>query len=50
MERTSGTIHRCFSLPDTADAIAIVASSSLGVLKVVVPKKSAVRRRPIAVD
>lgn len=50
VERASGSFHRRFSLPDTADAQAIAASSSHGVLEVSIPKKAAVQPRRIEVQ
>lgn len=39
IERRTGSFHRRFALPDTADADAISAHGSNGVLEVVIPKK-----------
>lgn len=49
VERASGSFYRRFSLPDTADAQAIAATSSHGVLEVSIPKKAAVQPRRIEV-
>lgn len=50
VERAAGGFYRRFSLPDTADAQAIAASSSHGVLEVSIPKKAAVQPRRIQVQ
>lgn len=50
VERASGGFYRRFSLPDTADAQAIAATSTHGVLEVSIPKKAAVQPRRIEVQ
>ena len=49
-ERRYGGFHRCFALPDSADAGGIVARGHNGVLEVAIPKKpaSVSRRIPVA--
>ena len=49
LERISGRFYRRFSLPDTADAEAISATSANGILEVVIPKQPEVKARRIAV-
>lgn len=49
VERTSGSFHRRFSLPDTADAEAISARTEHGVLEVIIPKQAKVQPRRIKV-
>lgn len=49
VERTYGSFYRRFSLPDTANADAISASSKHGVLEVVIPKREAVLPKKITV-
>ena len=49
VERSSGSFYRRFSLPDTADADKIEASSKDGVLKLVLPKHAKVQAKKIAV-
>jgi HSP20 family protein len=48
-ERVAGSFHRRFTMPDTADHEGVRASTSHGVLQVVIPKKSAVQPRRIEV-
>ena len=50
VERTYGSFYRRFSLPDTANADAISASSKHGVLEVVIPKREAVQPKKISVS
>jgi HSP20 family protein len=50
VERAFGSFYRRFSLPDTADAEAISASSNQGVLEVSIPKKQALQPRRIEVS
>ncbi len=50
VERTYGSFYRRFSLPDTANADAISASSKHGVLEVVIPKREAVLPKKISVS
>lgn len=50
VERTYGSFYRRFSLPDTANADAISASSKHGVLEVVIPKREAVLPKKINVS
>ena len=49
VERTYVSFYRRFSLPDTANADAISASSKHGVLEVVIPKREAVQPKKINV-
>jgi len=49
-ERVRGRFHRRFSLPDTADAEKISASSNNGVLQVSIPKQEKKQPRRIAVN
>jgi len=49
VERTYGSFYRRFSLPDTANAEAISASSKHGVLEVIIPKREAVQPKKISV-
>ncbi len=50
VERSYGSFYRRFSLPDTADAEAIVAKSKHGVLEVVIPKRESVKPKKISVS
>lgn len=50
VERSCGSFYRRFSLPDTADAEAIVAKSKHGVLEVVIPKRESVKPKKISVS
>ncbi|MGR9100363.1 MAG: Hsp20/alpha crystallin family protein [Gammaproteobacteria bacterium] len=50
VERMHGSFYRRFSLPDTADAEAISAKSSNGVLEIVIPKREAVKPKKISVS
>lgn len=49
VERVYGSFYRRFSLPDTADAEKVSASSRNGVLEVVIPKQEKVQPRRITV-
>lgn len=49
VERTFGSFHRRFSLPDTANPDAISAKSKDGVLEIIIPKREAVQPKKIAV-
>jgi HSP20 family protein len=49
LERVHGSFYRCFALPDTADAQAISATGTHGVLEIVIPKKAAVQPKRIQV-
>lgn len=49
VERTFGSFHRRFSLPDTANSDAISAKSKDGVLEITIPKREAVQPKKIAV-
>ncbi|TDI78494.1 MAG: Hsp20/alpha crystallin family protein [Betaproteobacteria bacterium] len=49
VERTFGSFHRRFSLPDTANSDAISAKSKDGVLEIIIPKREAVLPKRIAV-
>lgn len=50
IERCYGAFRRSFSLPTTVDQERIAASCERGVLKVVLPKKSAARPRQVEVE
>ncbi len=50
VERISGRFFRRFSLPDTANADSISATSKNGILEVVIPKQPAVQARRISVE
>jgi HSP20 family protein len=50
IERVSGRFLRRFTLPDTADADAIKATSSNGILEISVPKQAVVQPRRISVE
>ena len=50
VERVSGRFYRRFSLPDTANAEAIRASSRNGILEVTIPKQPEVQARRIQVE
>jgi len=47
VERTSGMFYRRFSLPDSANAEAINASTKNGVLEIVIPKKEPIKPKRI---
>jgi HSP20 family protein len=49
VERTYGSFHRRFSLPDTANPDAISAKSKNGVLEIIIPKRESVQPKKIAV-
>lgn len=49
VERSHGTFYRRFTMPDTADADNIKASSQDGVLEIVVPKRAVAKARKIDV-
>lgn len=49
LERVSGSFYRRFTLPDTANADEISASSENGILEVVIPKQAQVESRRITV-
>lgn len=49
IERVRGSFQRRFSLPDTADAAGIRATSQHGVLEVVIPKQNKAQPRRIEV-
>jgi HSP20 family protein len=49
LERISGRFYRRFSLPDTANADEISATSTNGILEVVIPKQPEVKARRITV-
>lgn len=49
-ERTVGSFHRRFALPDSADADAISASGRHGVLEIAIPKKPQTTPRRIAIN
>jgi len=50
VERTYGSFYRRFSLPDTANAEAISATSKNGVLVITIPKREAVQPKKISVS
>lgn len=50
VERASGRFLRRFSLPESADAGAITAKTSNGILEVAIPKLPEVQARRIAVE
>ena len=50
VERVYGTFFRRFTLPDTADAEKVSASSKNGVLEVTIPKQEKVQPRKIKVS
>jgi HSP20 family protein len=49
LERATGNFYRRFTLPDTASADEISASSENGILEVVIPKQAQVESRRIVV-
>lgn len=49
IERVRGSFHRRFSLPDTANAEGITATSQHGVLEVIIPKQQKAQPRRIEV-
>lgn len=49
VERTYGSFHRRFSLPDTANSEEISAKSKNGVLEIIIPKRQSVQPKRIAV-
>jgi len=50
VERSYGTFHRRFSLPDSADAERVTAKGKDGVLEVFIPKHEKVQPRRITVS
>ena len=50
VERVSGRFLRRFTLPETADADAIKATSSNGILEISIPKQAVVQPRRISVE
>lgn len=50
VERSHGSFYRRFALPDSANAEAITASGSNGVLEISIPKKPETTPRRIAID
>ncbi len=50
IERSYGSFHRSFTLPQTVDREGIKASYKEGVLKVVLPKKEEVKPKQIKID
>ena len=50
VERVRGSFYRRFSLPDTADAERVSASSRNGVLEIIIPKQEKVQPRRITVQ
>ncbi len=49
-ERRSGQFFRRFTLPETADAESITATSKDGILEIVIPKQAVVKPRRICVE
>lgn len=49
VERTYGSFHRRFSLPDTANSEEISAKSKNGVLEIIIPKRQSAQPKKIAV-
>ena len=49
VERTYGSFHRRFSLPDTANSEEISAKSKNGVLEIIIPKRQSVQPKKIVV-
>ena len=49
LERASGKFYRRFTLPESADAEEITASSDNGILEVVIPKQPKIEARRIVV-
>lgn len=49
IERSYGSFHRAFSLPDTVDAEKVAASFDNGVLTITLPKKEVAKPRTIKV-
>jgi len=50
IERSYGSFHRRFALPDSADADGITATGRNGVLEIAIPKKPETTPRRIAID
>lgn len=50
IERIKGSFYRRFTLPETADADQITATSKHGVLEITIGKKKAVQARKITVE
>jgi len=50
VERSQGTFHRRFALPDSADADQISASGKHGVLEISIPKKAETTPRRITIN
>ena len=50
VERSQGSFHRRFALPDSADADNISASGKHGVLEIVIPKKAEAAPRRITIN
>lgn len=50
VERTHGSFHRRFALPDSADADNISATGKHGVLQIVIPKKAEKAARRITIN
>ncbi len=50
VERSVGTFYRRFSLPESADAQGITATSKDGVLEITIPKQERLQPRRIAVN
>jgi len=49
VERTYGSFHRRFSLPDTANSEEISAKSKNGVLEIIIPKRPSAQPKKISV-
>jgi HSP20 family protein len=50
IERIKGSFYRRFTLPDTADAEQVTATSRHGVLEIIIGKKKAVQTRKITIE
>lgn len=50
IERVHGSFYRRFSLPDTADAEGVNARCALGVLEIVIPKRTARQPKKILIE
>jgi HSP20 family protein len=50
VERISGKFYRRFTLPETADAEGITATSNNGILEITIPKQPEVQSRRITVE
>lgn len=50
VERSHGSFHRRFSLPDSADAQRVTATARNGVLEIVIPKHPRMQSRRVVVE